>query len=103
MSKIMLTGVDGNLGSEAAKVLMKLEDKDNLIFSGYNPEALKPYEELGIETRTINLNDPEDLEGKFEKNAKEPTKTRSTRQRKPVSNRSFILLWSTQTTKPTRA
>ncbi len=62
----MLTGVDGNLGSEAAKVLMKLEDKDNLIFSGYNPEALKPYEELGIETRTINLNDPEDLEGKFD-------------------------------------
>ncbi len=27
MGKLLLTGVDGNLGAEAAKVLMELEDK----------------------------------------------------------------------------
>lgn len=32
MGKLLLTGVDGNLGAEAAKILLELEDKDNLIF-----------------------------------------------------------------------
>ena len=41
MGKLLLTGVDGNLGAEAAKILLELEDKDNLIFCGYNPESLK--------------------------------------------------------------
>ena len=43
MGKLLLTGVDGNLGAEAAKILMELENKENLIFCGYNPDALKPY------------------------------------------------------------
>ena len=65
MGKLLLTGVDGNLGSEAAKVLMELEDKSNLIFCGYNPEALKPYADLGIETRVTNFNHKEGLADAF--------------------------------------
>ena len=65
MGKLLLTGVDGNLGAEAAKVLMELEDKSNLIFCGYNPEALKPYADLGIETRVTNFNHKEGLADAF--------------------------------------
>ena len=36
MSKILLTGVDGNLGSIAADILLKLEKKENLIFVAYS-------------------------------------------------------------------
>ena len=65
MGKLLLTGVDGNLGAEAAKVLMELEDKSNLIFCGYNPEALKPYADLGIETRVTNFNHKDGLADAF--------------------------------------
>lgn len=61
MGKILLTGVDGNLGAVAAEVLLELEDKSNLIFCGYDPEALKKYEEMGIETHVTNFNQKEGL------------------------------------------
>ena len=61
MGKLLLTGVDGNLGAEAAKILMELENKENLIFCGYNPDALKPYADIGIETRVTNFNHKEGL------------------------------------------
>ena len=56
MSKLVLTGVDGNLGKEAAKVLMTLEDKENLVFCGYSEEALKPYQDMGITTHVTDFN-----------------------------------------------
>ena len=65
MGKLLLTGVDGNLGAEAAKILMELENKENLIFCGYNPDALKPYADIGIETRVTNFNHKEDLAEAF--------------------------------------
>ena len=65
MGRLLLTGVDGNLGAEAAKILMELEDKSDLIFCGYDPEALKPYAELGIETRVTNFNHKEGLAEAF--------------------------------------
>lgn len=65
MGKLLLTGVDGNLGAEAAKILMELEDKDNLIFCGYNPDSLKPYAELGIETRVTDFNHADGLTEAF--------------------------------------
>jgi len=34
MGKLLLTGVDGNLGRQAAEDLMKLVNKENLIFCG---------------------------------------------------------------------
>ena len=65
MGKLLLTGVDGNLGAEAAKILMELEKKENLIFCGYNPDALKPYADIGIETRVTNFNHKEGLAEAF--------------------------------------
>ena len=32
MGKLLLTGVDGNLGETAAEILLTLEPKENLIF-----------------------------------------------------------------------
>ncbi len=61
MAKLLLTGVDGNLGSEAARILMELEPVENLIFCGYNPDSLKKYADRGIETRVTNFNDSDGL------------------------------------------
>lgn len=65
MGKILLTGVDGNLGKIAALTLLELEDKENLIFCGYNKEALKYFSDLGVETRFCNFNHYEGLEEAF--------------------------------------
>ena len=65
MGKILLTGVDGNLGQIAADILLTLEDKKNLVFCGYNAEALKKYQDLGVETRVTNFNHYEGLEEAF--------------------------------------
>ena len=65
MGKLLLTGVDGNLGAEAAKILLTLEKKEDLIFCGYNPEALKPFAALGVETRVTNFNHIEGLSEAF--------------------------------------
>lgn len=56
MGKLLLTGVDGNLGGFAAEELLKLEPKENLIFCGYNPDSLKKYADMGIETHVTNFN-----------------------------------------------
>jgi NAD(P)H dehydrogenase (quinone) len=66
MGKLLLTGVDGNLGAEAAKVLLELEDKSNLIFCGYNPDSLKPYADMGVETRVTDFNSPDGLVEAFQ-------------------------------------
>ena len=47
MGKLLLAGVDGNLGAEAAKVLLELEDKDNLIFCGYDPRLAETIRRYG--------------------------------------------------------
>ena len=65
MGKLLLTGVDGNLGAEAAKILLTLEPKENLIFCGYNPAALEPYAALGVETRVTNFNHADGLAEAF--------------------------------------
>lgn len=65
MGKLLLTGVDGNLGGQAAEYLLELVDKDRIIFCGYNPESLKKYEELGIETHVTNFNKAEGLAEAF--------------------------------------
>jgi len=65
MGKILLTGVDGNLGHEAALILLQLEKKENLIFCGYNEAALKEFQDLGVETRKCNFNHYEGLEEAF--------------------------------------
>ena len=59
--KLLLTGVDGNLGSAAAEILLTLEPKENLVFCGYNPASLQKYADLGVETHVTNFNNPEGL------------------------------------------
>lgn len=66
MGKLLLTGVDGNLGGFAAEELLKLEPKENLIFCGYNPESLKKYADMGIETHVTNFNNPDGLKEAFQ-------------------------------------
>ena len=61
MTKLLLTGVDGNLGGHAAEVLLTLEPKENLIFCGYNPASLEKYAEMGVETHVTNFNNPDGL------------------------------------------
>lgn len=56
MGKLLLTGVDGNLGRQAAKYLLEIADKNQIIFCGYNEESLKEYKEQGIETHVTNFN-----------------------------------------------
>ncbi|MBP2058490.1 NAD(P)H dehydrogenase (quinone) [Lactobacillus colini] len=65
MTKYILTGVDGNLGGQAANYLMKEANKDDLIFVGYSESSLKKYSDQGIETRQANFNHFEGLVNKF--------------------------------------
>ena len=65
MGKLLLTGVDGNLGQLTADVLLTLEPVENLIFCGYSEESLKKYAEKGIETHVTNFNNPDGLAEAF--------------------------------------
>ncbi|MDQ0221685.1 NmrA family NAD(P)-binding protein [Streptococcus moroccensis] len=65
MSKVLLTGVDGNLGGLAADYLLELTATENLIFGGYSEEALAPYAAKGVDTRQMNFNHSEGLAEKF--------------------------------------
>lgn len=65
MGKLLLTGVDGNLGETAAEILLTLEPKENLIFCGYSEEALKKYADMGVETRQTNFTNADGLSEAF--------------------------------------
>ncbi len=65
MGKLLLTGVDGNLGNYAAKTLLKLVDKSELIFVAYNEASLKEFKDLGVDCRVANFNSTEGLEEAF--------------------------------------
>jgi NAD(P)H dehydrogenase (quinone) len=68
MGKLLISGVGGNLGKEAARILLTLEDKSNLIFCATSESTLKPYADMGIETHVVDYNHPDKLEEAF-KNA----------------------------------
>jgi len=65
MTKLILTGVDGNLGQAAAEYLQELTRNEQLIFCGYSQEALEKFANKGIETRQTNFNSPQGLADKF--------------------------------------
>lgn len=65
MGKLLLTGVDGNLGKQGAEFLLSIIDKDQLIFCGYDQASLKVYEEQGIETHVTNFNKMDGLVDAF--------------------------------------
>jgi NAD(P)H dehydrogenase (quinone) len=65
MGKIIMTGVDGNLGGHAARTIMKKVAPENLIFTAPNQEALEQYAAQGIETRYADFNNPGQLQEAF--------------------------------------
>ena len=65
MKKILLNGVDGNFGSKAANILLDKYPHEDLIFAAPNEKNLKKYEEMGVETRIANFNNPENLSKAF--------------------------------------
>lgn len=65
MSKLILTGVDGNLGGQAADYLLNLTDKERLVFCGYDPTTLEKYAKQGVEVKETNFNYIDGLAEKF--------------------------------------
>lgn len=65
MSKLIVTGVDGNFGRETARVIQKLVSKEKLVFCSFDPTVLEQYAEQGIETHTTNFNSVDGLEEAF--------------------------------------
>lgn len=65
MSKVILTGVDGNLGRLAANYLLELTEKENIILTGYSKESLEKYTKQGIRTEVTDFNYIEGLAEKF--------------------------------------
>lgn len=66
MTKVLLTGVDGNLGGYAADFLLNLTEQTNIVLGGYSEPALAKYADQGIETRQMNFNHAEGLAEKFD-------------------------------------
>lgn len=65
MGKVIITGVDGNFGSHAAKTILKKMNKKDLIFTSPNKEAVKKYKDQGIDTRYADYINPEHLADAF--------------------------------------
>ena len=65
MNKLILTGVDGNLGSMAADYILELTNKENIIFCGYNQEVIEKHQNNGIDARVADFNHSEGLAEKF--------------------------------------
>ena len=65
MGKIIMTGVDGNLGGHAARTIMEKVAPENLIFTAPDKKALEQYAKQGIETRHADFNNPGQLKEAF--------------------------------------
>lgn len=65
MGKIILTGVDGNLGGHAARTILKKVPATDLIFTAPNKKAFEQYAQQGVDTRHANFNSPEQLSEAF--------------------------------------
>lgn len=65
MGKIIMTGVDGNLGGHAARTTLKKVPPQNLIFTAPNEKALEPYAAQGIDTRQADFKNPGQLKDAF--------------------------------------
>lgn len=66
MSKLIVTGVDGNFGGYVARNIIKLTGKENLIFTCPFEEGLKELKEQGYDCRVANFNHVDGLEKAFE-------------------------------------
>lgn len=66
MSKIIVTGVDGNFGGHVVETITKLVKKEDLIFTCPFEEGLKPFKEEGFDARLANFNHYDGLEEAFQ-------------------------------------
>ncbi|MFV0394253.1 MAG: NmrA family NAD(P)-binding protein [Coprobacillaceae bacterium] len=60
MTKIIVTGVDGNFGGYVAKNITKLVDKKDLIFTCPFEKGLRSFKEEGYDCRIANFNHPDE-------------------------------------------
>ncbi|MFA9377891.1 MAG: NAD(P)H-binding protein [Lachnotalea sp.] len=65
MSKIIVTGVDGNFGSQVVKTITTLVKKEDLILTCPFEKGLEAYAKEGFDTRVANFNHSEGLEEAF--------------------------------------
>jgi NAD(P)H dehydrogenase (quinone) len=65
MSKIIVTGVDGNFGSQVVKTISTLVKKEDLILTCPFEKGLENYAKEGFDTRVANFNHTEGLEEAF--------------------------------------
>ena len=65
MKKILLNGVDGNLGSRSARVLLERYPHEALIFTAPTKNGLEKYQAMGIETRIVDFKNAEKLTETF--------------------------------------
>lgn len=65
MGKIIVTGVDGNLGGHAARTILQKVPAENLIFTAPNEKTLAQYTQQGVHTRHADFNDPDQLKEAF--------------------------------------
>ena len=65
MAKIIMTGVDGNLGGHAARTIIRKVTPEKLIFTAPDQKALERYVAQGVETRHADFNNPGRLKEAF--------------------------------------
>lgn len=65
MSKVIITGVDGNFGSYAARSILNKLDKKDLIVTSPNKSVISKFQEQGIDTRYADYTNPEQLKEAF--------------------------------------
>jgi NAD(P)H dehydrogenase (quinone) len=65
MGKVIITGVDGNFGSYAANSILKKIDRNNLIFTSPNKDAIENYKKQRIDARFADYTNPAQLTDAF--------------------------------------
>ena len=65
MTKIIVTGVDGNFGGYVAENITKIAKKEDLIFTCPFEKGLEKFKQEGFDCRVANFNHPETLESAF--------------------------------------
>lgn len=65
MSKIIINGVDGNLGKQVVTDIINLIPKKNVILTAPSDEPLQQYQKLGFKTVVINFTHTETLDPVF--------------------------------------
>lgn len=65
MSKIIINGVDGNLGKQVVTDIINLIPKKNVILTAPSDEPLQQYQKLGFKTAVIDFTHTETLDPVF--------------------------------------